>query len=438
MRRRTGGQADRRSKVGETGWIAGAARLGIAVLLLSAFPPSRLTAQTIAITNATVYPVSGPKIEHGTVVMRNGRVVAVGPSVAVPAGATQVDGTGKVVTPGLFHARSTLGLSEVGSIASTNEADHTGDVNAAFNVADGLDPATPLIPIARLEGVTTSLSGPTNGLVAGQAVLIDLAGDRVETLVAKSPAAMVIDLSEQSKSAGGGSRAGMLQRLRQLFLDAQDYDRRKNDFRKNAMQELSASAADLEALGPVLRGELPVVAVANRESDIASALRLAHEFRLRLIVAGGTEAWKIADDLARARVPVIINPINDIPTFDGPGARFDGAALLTRAGVPVIIIEGETGGARNLRWAAGYAVRFGMAWDSALAAVTLNPAKALGVDDRYGSLGPGKVADVVVWSGDPLDFSSRAEHVYIRGVEVPHTSRQTELLERYRTLPPKY
>ena len=411
--------------------------LGAVALLFSAFPPSRLSAQSIAITNATIYPVSGPKIERGTVVIRDGRIVAVGASVAVPAGATQVDGTGKIVTPGLFHARSTLGLSEVGSVSATNEAGHSGDVNAAFNVADGLDPATPLIPIARLEGVTTSLSGPTSGLVAGQAVLIDLAGDRVETLVARSPAAMVINLSEDSKSAGGGSRAGVLQRLRQLFLDAQEYERRKNDYRKNAMQELSANATDLEALGPVLRGELPVLAIANRESDIASALRLAREFRLRLIVAGGTEAWKMADELARARVPVMINPINNIPTFDGPGARFDGPALLAQAGVSVIIIEGETGGPRNLRWAAGHAVRFGMAWDTALAAVTLNPAKALGVEDRYGSLEPGKVADVVVWSGDPLDFSSHADHVYIRGVEVPAKSRQTELLERYRTLPPK-
>jgi imidazolonepropionase-like amidohydrolase len=188
----------------------------------------------------------------------------------------------------------------------------------------------------------------------------------------------------------------------------------------------------------VLHGELPVIAIANRESDIASALRLARDFRLRLVISGGTEAWKVAPELARARVPVAINPINDIPTFDGPGARFDGPALLQKAGVPVIIVEGETGGPRNLRWAAGHAVRFGMDWDAALAGITLVPARALGVDDRYGSLEPGKVADVVVWSGDPLDFASRAERVYIRGVEMPARSRQTELLERYRSLPPQY
>ena len=183
---------------------------------------------------------------------------------------------------------------------------------------------------------------------------------------------------------------------------------------------------------------MPVIAIANRESDISSALRIAKEFHLRLIISGGTEAWKVASMLADANVPVAINPINDIPTFDGPGARFDAPALLDQAGVPVIIVEGETGGPRNLRWAAGHAVRFGMPWDKALAAITLAPARAFGVDNQYGSITVGRVADVVVWSGDPLDFSSRAEHVFIHGSEMPQTDRQTELRERYRTLPPRY
>lgn len=406
--------------------------------LLSVCPSVCLSAQSIAITNATVYPVSGPKIERGTVVLQDGRIVAVGTSVTIPSGATRIDGSGKIVTPGLFHARSTLGLSDVGSVDATNESSHSGDINAAFNVAEGIDPATPLIPIARLEGVTTALTVPTNGLVQGQAAIIGLNGDRIEGLIRKSPAAMVINLAEDSKSAGGGSRAGVIQRLRQLFLDAQEYDRRKADYKKNAIQQLSAAAADLEALGPALRGEMPVVAVANRESDIATALRIGREFRLRLVIAGGIDAWKIAPALAAAKVPVILNPINDIPSFDGLGARFDAAAILEKAGVPVVIIEGESGGPRNLRWSAGHAVRFGMTWDGALAAITLAPARALGADDRYGSLEVGKVADVVVWSGDPLDFSSRAEHVFIAGVEMPKTSRQTELLDRYRTLPPRY
>jgi imidazolonepropionase-like amidohydrolase len=410
----------------------------LAVGLCSALPLFRLSGQSVAITNATIYPISGPRIEHGTVVIQDGRIAAVGASVTIPSSATRIDGTGKIVTPGLFHARSTLGLSDVGSVDATNESSHSGDINAAFSVAEGIDPATPLIPIARLEGVTSALTVPTNGLVQGQAAIIGLYGDRIEALIRKSPAAMVIDLAEDSKSAGGGSRAGVIQRLRQLFLDAQEYDRRKADYKKNAIQQLSAPAADLEALGPALRGEMPVMVLANRESDIATAMRIAREFRLRLVIAGGVDAWKIAPALAAQKVPVILNPINDIPSFDGLGARFDAAAILEKAGVPVVIVEGESGGPRNLRWSAGHAVRFGMSWDGALAAITLGPARALGADDRYGSLEVGKVADVVVWSGDPLDYSSQAEHVFIGGVEVPRTSRQTELLDRYRTLPPRY
>jgi imidazolonepropionase-like amidohydrolase len=396
------------------------------------------TAQTIAITGGTVYPVSGPKLEGATVLIRDGRIAAVGSNVTVPADASRIDASGRWITPGLFHANSSLGLGDVGSVDATNEATHAGEVNAAFNVAEGLDPATPLIPIARLGGVTTALTGPSSGLIPGQAVLIDLAGDHIEAMIARSPVAMVLNVSESSKSSGGGSRAGVLERLRQLFADAQEYDRRKSDFKHNQMQPLSAPAEELEALGPVLKGELPVIAIANRASDIANALRLARDYRLRLVIRGGVEAWKVAPDLAAAKVPVILQPINDIPSFDGLGARFDAAALLDRAGVSVIIADEETGGPRNLRWAAGHAVRFGMPWDHALAAITLAPAKALGVEDRYGSLDAGRVANVVVWTGDPLDFSSHAEHVFIRGVEVPKTSRQTELLQRYRTLPPSY
>jgi imidazolonepropionase-like amidohydrolase len=223
------------------------------------------------------------------VLLRDGRILAVGAAVPIPEGATRIDATGKWVTPGLFHAHTTLGLREVASVPGTNEAEKSGQVKPSFNVAEALDPATPLIPIARLEGVTTAVTGPSEGLIAGQAVLIDLLGARIESLVSRSPAAMIVNLSESTKEAGGGSRAGVLLALRTLFADAEEFARRKSDFTHNQMQVLSASAADLEALSPVLRGQLPVVAVADRESDIASALRLAREYHLRLVIQGGVE-----------------------------------------------------------------------------------------------------------------------------------------------------
>ena len=413
-------------------------RVLLLALAVSAAATESATGQTLAIVGGTIYPVRGPKIENGTIIVQDGRIIAVGSGLAVPAGATRIDASGRWVTPGFTHASSILGLSEVGSIPATNESNKDGDVDAAFNVLEGLNPAVVSIPVARREGVTSAVTRPTGGLIAGQAVFINLVGNRVEDLVAKSPVAMVIDLSEASKSAGGGSRAGVVQRLRRIFQDALEYEQRRADFRRRQMQDLSAPEADLAALLPVLKGVLPVYAIANRKSDIENALRLAAEFKLKLVILGGTEAWKVASALAAAKVPVAVFPLTNIPVFDGLGARSDNATLLTGAGVPVIIVEGESGGPRDLRFAAGHSVRNGLAWEDALRGVTLVPATAFGVADRYGSLEVGKVADIVVWSGDPFEFSSRAEHVIIEGVEVPRTSRMTELLERYRNLPPSY
>jgi imidazolonepropionase-like amidohydrolase len=204
------------------------------------------------------------------------------------------------------------------------------------------------------------------------------------------------------------------------------------------MQQLSASAADLEALLPVLRGQLPLIAVANRRSDIETALRIGREYKLRLILGGAAEGWMIANEIAAAGVPVFVEPMDNIPSFDALGIRYENAPLLAKGGVKVALMETATENTRDLRQQAGNAVASGMTWDQAIRAVTLTPAEIFGVADRYGSLDVGKVANVVVWTGDPFEFTTGVEHVYIRGREIPLRSRQTELLERYKTLPPKY
>ena len=398
------------------------------------------TAQTIAITGGTIYPVAGPKIESGTIVLRNGKIVAVGSSVPVPDGATRIDATGRWITPGLIHGGSTLGLKlfDVGAQIETQEDTATGDVKPAFNVAEAIDPASMAIPVARLEGVTSSISKPAVGLIPGQAVLIDLAGSRMEEMVAQSPVAMMADLGQGGKEAGGGSRARALQRFRRILRDALEYERRREDFRRGQMQPLAASAEDLEALLPVLKRKLPLFVIANRRSDIENTLRIGREFDLRIVIWGGAEGWQIAPELARANVPVLLEPLTDVPRFDALNARLDNATLLWKAGVKVGVAQQDAALFRNLRQAAGNEVRNGMSWDEALRSITLTTAEAAGVADRYGSLEAGKVANVVVWTGDPLEFSSRVEHLYIRGREIPLVSRQTELLERYRTVPPRY
>lgn len=414
---------------------------GAGVLALGlALGAGRAGAQTVAITGATIYPVAGPKIDRGTVLIRDGKIVALGASVSIPPGATRIVANGRWVTPGLLQTGTTLGIKllESGGLPQTAEDSVGGEIKAAFNVAEGIDPASLTLPIARLEGITGTLAVPAYGLIPGQGVLFDLAGERLEDLLVKSPAVMVVDLSETGKAAGGGSRAGSLQRFRRALRDALEYARRKEDYRRGQMQQLAESAEDLEALEPVIRGELPVLALANRRSDIENALRVAREFKLRLVIWGGAEAWQTAGDLAAARVPVVVEPLTDVPTFDALRPRLDNAALLRAAGVTTVLAQHDMAHFRDLRQAAGNAVRNGLSWDDALRAVTLTPAEVFGVQDRYGSLEPGKVANLVVWSGDPFEFSSVAEHVFIRGREMPAETRQTELRDRYRELPPRF
>lgn len=398
-----------------------------------------MLAQTIAITGGTVYPVSGPKIEQATVLIRDGKIAAVGTNITIPADATRIDATGKWVTPGLIDGAGQMGLVEVGAVGATREGSQRADtIAASFNVAEGLNPASLVIPVTRIEGITTTLAAPTGHLVSGQAVLIDLDGATIEEMLAQSPVGLVATLSEGAKDEAGGSRAGVAERLRAVFRDALEYERRKGDFTRAQIQPLSASAADLEALLPMLHGRLPLIAIANRRSDIETALRLAREFKLRLVLAGAQEAWQVAPAIASAGVPVLVQPLDNIPSYDGLGVRYENAALLARAGVKVVLLETDTHNSRNLRQQAGNAVSYGLPWDQALRAVTLSPAEAFGVADRYGSLEVGKVANVVVWSGDPFEFSTGVEHVFIRGRAIPLRSRQTELMERYRTLPPTY
>ena len=398
-----------------------------------------LLAQTIAVTGATVYPVSGPKLANATVLIKDGKIAAVGAQVPIPADATRIDARGTWVTPGLIDGAGQMGLVEITMVSGTREGTVKGDtIAAAFNVAEGINPGSTLIPVTRMEGVTSTLAVPSGNLVSGQAVLIDLDGATIEQMLVKSPVGIVADLSESGKESAGGSRAAAAARLRRVFRDALEYERRQADYSRAQIEPLGASAADLAALLPVLHGREPLIARANRRSDLETALRLAKEFNLKLILAGAAEGWEIAGEIARAGVSVLVEPMNDIPTYDGLGIRLENAALLAQAGVHLALLETDTHNARNLRQQAGNAVSYGLSWDQALRAVTLTPAEIFGVADRYGSLEPGKVANIVVWSGDPFEFTTRVEHVLIRGRAVPLRSRQTDLFERYKKLPPSY
>jgi imidazolonepropionase-like amidohydrolase len=231
--------------------------------------------------------------------------------------------------------------------------------------------------------------------------------------------------------------------MRELLADAAFYRVHREDYERAASRELVASRLDLEALIAVIEGRLPLILFANKASDIEAALGLRQPpySDIRLIIGGGAEAWIVADKLAAARVPVITGGLANIPqSFDQLGAMQENAGLLRRAGVQVLLHGGmgETFNVRNIRQEAGNAVAYGLPWDEALRAVTLAPAEVFGVADAVGSLQPGRDANVVVWSGDPFEFATRAEHVYIKGVNAREPSRQDMLIDRYKTLPPRY
>jgi imidazolonepropionase-like amidohydrolase len=407
-----------------------------AVAALAAAPAA---AQTIAITGGTVYPISGPAIPNGTVIITNGRITAVGAGIAVPAGARRIDATGKIVTPGLIESSTNMALVEVESVGTTSDFRLENDedqVAAAFNVADGINPRSMVIPVTRIAGVTTVISRPAGGLIAGQGIGIDLVGNNVgDMMIRQTPLAMFGSVSENEQDAGGGTRGGLFMRLREVLEDARAWNRNPQAYERGETREFSVSRLDLAALQPVLRGELPLVVEAHRASDIQAVLRVAQEYGVKVIIAGGTEAWMVADDLARARVPVLVKVLRNLPeSFESLGARYDNAALLRRAGVQVAITTGETYKAFNIRQEAGNAVAYGLPYEEALRAITLYPAQVYGIADRYGTLEAGKVGNVVVWSGDPLELLTRVEHVIIRGQEVPLVSRETMLRDRYMNL----
>src|SRR2546423_11214931 len=254
-----------------------------------------LLAQTIAITGGTVYPVSGPKLTNATVLVRDGKIVAVGTAVAAPADAVRIDAQGKWVTPGLIDGAGQLGLVEISAVAGTREGAVRGDTIAgSFKVAEGINRASVLIPVTRIEGIPTVLATPTGNLVSGQAVLIDLAGATIDQMLVKSPAGVVLNGSETGKDYAGGSRAALAERVRRVFRDALEYERRRADFNRAQMRPLSAPAADLEAFLPVPRAQEPLIAYANRRSDIEPALRLAREVKPNPVPAGAPEARQVA------------------------------------------------------------------------------------------------------------------------------------------------
>ena len=285
---------------------------------------------------------------------------------------------------------------------------------------------------------------PSGGMVAGTMALVDLLdATSAQAMLRKAPIGMVGDFGSPG-SGETGARAEYWAKWRLLLDDVKAYQTRRAAYESGDSRELAAPKAELEALIPVVTGRLPLALAVDRSTDILAALAFAQEYGLRLWILGGAEAWMVAKGIAAARVPVFTGAMNNIPAdFSQLGQRQENAALLRSAGVTVVLIGNGPGDAasfnvRNIRQEAGNAVAYGLSWDEALRAITVTPAEVLGVADQVGAIAVGRVANVVIWSGDPFEFASVAEQVYVRGQTFATKSRQQLLTERYLTLPPAY
>jgi imidazolonepropionase-like amidohydrolase len=390
-------------------------------------------AQVLAIVGATALTGAGAPIQDATVIVTDGKITEIKKGAAVPSGALSIDAKGQVVTAGLVDGLTSVGLVEIDLEPSARDDQKGGDaIRAAFRASDGYNPASTVIRVTRLEGVTSVGVLPSGGLVSGQSAWADLDGARATDALVKAPLALHVRLGGAG-STDTSAHATAILRLREAFDDARTYERTRAAWERNQSRPFSVSRLDLDALVLALQGKVPVVFHTDRAADILSALALAKELGLRPVIAGGAEAWRVRDALAAAKVPVFVRPLIAGPeSFDAIGARGDNAALLAAAGVPVAITSGETHNARKLRQIAGNAVRAGLPHDAGVAAITRAPAEALGMGASYGTLEPGKVANLVVWSGDPLEVTTRPVAVVIHGRVVPLESRQTALYEKYK------
>ena len=430
----------------------------INLLCLFLAPPARAQSSSVyAITHAKIFTLAGSPIEDGTLVIRDGKIAAVGASLEVPAGATVIDGKGLQVYPGLFDAVTEMGLSEIGAVGATVDTSETGSYNPDVVAATAVSPSSEHIAVTRASGITEVLVVPGvgggffgggNGILGGQASAIHLAGWAIDEMQIKKSVAMVLNWPEIQTETFDFST---FTRKEKPYTEAkQEYDKQVNELTDwierarhyaQAMEKGSVSKYDrdvkLEALAPVVRGELPLLVFADHSRDIRNALEFCDKQKLRMILAGGAEAYKVKDLLRSKEIPVILRPMLSLPEEeDDPYDRelFQPAELAT-AGVKFAIASFDNSFARRLGQNAANAVAHGLSYDEALRAVTINPAQILGLSSQIGTLEQGKLANVIVTNGDPLELTTDVKYLFIRGQLSSTENKHHRLYEKYSNRP---
>jgi imidazolonepropionase-like amidohydrolase len=428
----------------------------VCVLPAITFAQAQLST-TYALTHAKIFTLAGSTIEDGTVVLRDGKIAAVGSTVEVPVGAQVIDAKGLQVYPGIFDSITQMGLREIGAVSATVDSTETGSYNPDVVAATAVSPSSEHIPVTRAAGITEVLAVPGSGgfdsggsssVIGGQASAIHLAGWAIDEMLIKKSAAMVLTWPEIETRTFDFAT---FTRKEKPYTEAkQEYDKQVNELTDwverarhyaQALKKGSPAKYDrdlkLEALVPVVRGELPVLVFADRSREIRNAVEFCDKQKLRMILAGGAEAYKVKDLLRSKDVPVILRPMLTLPPDeDDPYDRLlSQPAELAAAGVRFAIASFDNSFARRLGQNAANAVAHGLPYDEALKAVTIYPARIFGLDDQIGTIEQGKLASIIVTNGDPLELTTDVKYLFIRGQLTSLENRHLRLYEKYSKRP---
>lgn len=400
---------------------------------------------TFALTNCRIETITNGTIESGTLVIENGRIAALGASVAAPAGAQTVDCAGGTVYPGMIDSGTQLGLVEIGSLSETRDFAEIGEITPHMRALTAVNPNGVAIPVTRVNGVTTVLSEPTGGLLPGTAALVNLFGYTPEQMQVGGAEAVILDYPSTGRRGWWDDRdedaiekqaKKALDKLDEVWDQATLYARIDSAYAADPEEGRRPEFVPaMQALVPVVRGEMPLILKASAAPDIRSALEWVEKRGLteNVIFSGVEEGWRVADKLAEAGIPCLVGPVLSVPSRASD--RFDKAyanpGLLAEAGVEIALRTGESENVRNLPYHAGFAVAYGLSKEEALRAVTLGPARIFGVADEMGSLEVGKQATLFVADGDPFETATDITHVFIEGYAVPLESRHTELYDEF-------
>ena len=409
----------------------------LALLVLVVTVSAAGNAQDVLIRGAKIVSDKpAEQMSEQDILIKDGKIQAIGDKLSIADGTQVIEADGAYLTAGLFNAETRLGVVEIGAVAETRDyASSNSRITAALKVHDAINPSSVTIPHNRSLGVTHALVQPSSdaGLFAGTASIINLTGSVDKTLV-KSNVAMVMQFGQDAAELVGGSRSAALAHIREAFDDAIDYRANKASYNQGQRRDYYYSRQDLAALGPVVAGRMPLLVHVDRASDIRSILALAKRYRLKLILSGVSEGWLVAKEIAERDVPVILDPIYNLPaSYEAIGTRLDNAKLLHEAGVTLLFTGmgwQNTHNAFLVRQSAGNAVSNGLPYAAALAAMTSNPAKVFGLRNQ-GTVVVGNKANLVLWSGDPLELLSSVKAVLIDGKSYPLQSRATRLRDRY-------